>query len=113
MWKLSYLLEAAHKSLVSIMLGLWSQGCLLAPTMMETMLHLLRRYRSLPVEETLLIFLPSKETLLLTLHPEEKLFLTLSLEETLLLTSCADTVPLSLPLDLRWPSSPSYSSGPF
>ncbi|GKB12533.1 hypothetical protein Tco_0846456, partial [Tanacetum coccineum] len=44
--------------------------------MMETMLHLLRRYYSLPLEETLLLSLPPEETLLLTLPPEETLLLT-------------------------------------
>ncbi|GKC26735.1 hypothetical protein Tco_1034029 [Tanacetum coccineum] len=54
----------------------------------------------------LLSLLP-EETLLLTLpHEGGTLLLTLSLEETLLLTSCVDTTPSSLPLDLRWPSSP-------
>ncbi|GJR87377.1 hypothetical protein Tco_0211388 [Tanacetum coccineum] len=74
--------------------------------MMETMLHLLRRHYSLPLEDTLLLSLLPEETLLLTLPHEETLLLTLSLEETLLLTSCADTASSSLPLDLRWPSSP-------
>nr|GEU87148.1 hypothetical protein [Tanacetum cinerariifolium] len=72
---------------------------------METLLHLLMRYCSLALEETVLLSLPPEETLLITLPPEEKLLLTLSSEETLILTSCADTNPSSLPLDLRGPSS--------
>ncbi|GKD23444.1 hypothetical protein Tco_1225147 [Tanacetum coccineum] len=66
----------------------------------------MRRHCSLSLEETLLLSLPPEETLLLTLPPKETLLFTLPPEETLLLTSCADTDPSSLPLDLRWPSSP-------
>ncbi|GJU78858.1 hypothetical protein Tco_1275928 [Tanacetum coccineum] len=51
--KLSYLLEAAHKSLLSIRLGLQSQGN--APPPVQIPLHLLCRHYSLHPVQTLLL----------------------------------------------------------